>query len=451
MSHVKDFGARGDGRTDDTEAIEHAVQQGDGLLLFSRGEYRVTRPIEVDLERTGRFAVSGDGGLATVRMDGPGPAFFVRGTHGGTADPKGFRAGVWAEERMPTFSQIEIVGGHEEACGLRFEGVMQATLEGVLIRRCRIGVHLTKRNRNFLMSHCHVYDGVGAAVGVFFDGVNLHQANIVGSHVSYHRHAGIKVERSEIRNLQITGCDVEYNFDPEGADCADIWIDAREGTVREGTISSCTVQAKRSPGGANIRIEGPDLPLSTAGGLWTISGNVIQSQDINLLLRSVRAVNVTGNSFCSGFRRGVVLEKCRNIVLSGNTMDYNPDYSGDRVDGMVVDGCSGIVVSGWIFESARAGEEAGFGALTVRGSEGVTVSGCQFYDPAGSAVHLSGVRDSLVSGNIFGCRKGGAVPEGWVRSEAGGPGVRVWGNLRMGDAGRVLVVSGGVAPMETMG
>jgi hypothetical protein len=448
MSHVKDFGARGDGRTDDTDAIEHAVQQGDGLLLFSRGEYRVTRTIVVDLERTGRFAVSGDGGLATVRMDGPGPAFFVRGTHGGTADPKGFRSEVWERERMPTFNQIEIVGAHEEACGIRFEGVMQATLEGVLIRKCRIGVHLTKRNRNFLMSHCHVYDGAGAAIGVYLEGVNLHQANIVGSHISYHRHAGIKVEGSEIRNLQITGCDVEYNFDSEGADCADIWVDTRKGTVREGTIASCTVQAKRSPGGANIRIEGPDLPLSTAGGLWTISGNVIQSQDINLLLRSVRAVNVTGNSFCSGFQRSVVVDRCRNIAMSGNTIDYNPDYSGERVDGMVVEGSSGVVVSGWIFESVRAGEEAGCGALTVRASDAVTISGCQFFDSAGAAVQLAGVRDSLVMGNIFGRRKGGELPEAWVRSVDGGAGVRVSGNLKMGNEGTMLVSRGGLAPEE---
>jgi hypothetical protein len=349
---------------------------------------------------------------------------------------------------MPTFSQIEIVGSHEEACGIRFEGVMQATLEGVLIRKCRTGVHLTKRNRNFLMSHCHIYDGAGAGIGVHLEGVNLHQANIVGSHISYHRHAGIKVERSEIRNLQITGCDVEYNFDPEGADCADIWVDTRQGTVREGTISSCTVQAKRSPGGANIRIEGPDLPLSTAGGLWTISGNVIQSQDINLLLRSVRAVNVTGNSFCSGFQRSVVVERCRNIAMSGNTIDYNPDYSGDRVDGMVVDGSSGVVVSGWIFESVRAGEEEGCGALTVRASDAVTVSGCQFFDVAGAAVQLAGVRDSLVTGNIFGRRKGGELPEGWVRSVDGGKGVRVSGNLRMGGEGTMVVSRGGAAPED---
>jgi hypothetical protein len=143
-----------------------------------------------------------------------------------------------------------------------------------------------------------------------------------------------------------------------------------------------------------------------------------------------------------------MVDRCRNIAMSGNTIDYNPDYSGERVDGMVVEGSSGVVVSGWIFESVRAGEEAGCGALTVRASDAVTISGCQFFDSAGAAVQLSGVRDSLVMGNIFGRRKGGELPEAWVRSVDGGAGVRVSGNLKMGNEGTMLVSRGGLAPEE---
>src|SRR5687768_604381 len=301
MSHVKNFGAIGDGQHDDTAAIRHCLADGDGSVQFSRGKYRITSSLEIPLGTRGRTAVFGDGGLATLIMDAPGPALRFVGTHDKNADPSTFKPGVWDSERMPTVTQLEIVGAHDEAIGIQFEGTMQATVSGVLIRQCRYGVHLVKRNRNFLLANSHIYDGRGAAIGVYFDGLNLHQANIVGCHISYQPHAGIKIQRSEIRNLQITGCDIEYNFDPAAGDCADVWIDNREGTVREGTIASCTIQAKRSPGGANIRIEGAPDPLSKTAGLWTIVGNVIQSQDINLLLRSCRAVVVSGNSFCSGF------------------------------------------------------------------------------------------------------------------------------------------------------
>ena len=46
MADVRDFGAVGDGVADDTGAIEHALADGDGLLVFPRGEYRISRPIK---------------------------------------------------------------------------------------------------------------------------------------------------------------------------------------------------------------------------------------------------------------------------------------------------------------------------------------------------------------------------------------------------------------------
>ena len=53
MSNVLRFGAVGDGVTDDTEAIKHAVANGDGMLHFPPGTYRITRPIEINLAKRG--------------------------------------------------------------------------------------------------------------------------------------------------------------------------------------------------------------------------------------------------------------------------------------------------------------------------------------------------------------------------------------------------------------
>ena len=59
MSNVRDFGAVGDGKTDDTQAVQHAVRDGDGLLEFAGGVYLIRRPIEIELARTGRIGISG--------------------------------------------------------------------------------------------------------------------------------------------------------------------------------------------------------------------------------------------------------------------------------------------------------------------------------------------------------------------------------------------------------
>ena len=45
MSNVRDFGAKGDGISDDTKAIEDALAKGDGTLQFPKGDYLITHTI----------------------------------------------------------------------------------------------------------------------------------------------------------------------------------------------------------------------------------------------------------------------------------------------------------------------------------------------------------------------------------------------------------------------
>ena len=46
MSSVKDFGAIGDGQADDTAAIQHAIKDGEGVVEFPKGVYRITRSLQ---------------------------------------------------------------------------------------------------------------------------------------------------------------------------------------------------------------------------------------------------------------------------------------------------------------------------------------------------------------------------------------------------------------------
>jgi hypothetical protein len=397
MADVRDFGATGDGATDDTDALQHAIEAGDGQLTFSPGRYKITRPLQVHLDRDGPLAILGSYGVARLVMHGPGPALRLVGTHDKNAGPESFRPEVWLRERMPTVSGLEIIGEHEQADGIALTGTMQPTITQVLIRRCRYGIHLVERNRNVLIANCHLYHGRAGGIGIHFDGVNLHQTNIIGCHISYWPHAGIKLQRSEIRNLQITGCDIEYNYEDGVRDCADVWIDARASTVREGTIASCTIQARNSPGGANVRIEGPELDDSRGTGLWTIVGNILQSQETNLLLRRCRGVTVTGNSFASGYGQSLSLDRCRAIAVGSNTFDHNPDYTGDRRDGIGVVGSRGITLTGLVLEGTRSGSPEAGGAIEVRDSSEVSIVGCQVLDPEYRGIVLADLRNSRVS------------------------------------------------------
>jgi len=375
---VKDYGAIGDGQADDTEAIEAAVRAGAGVVYFPKGDYRLTRPVIVNLNARGKTSLVGDG-TACIIMAGAGPAFHFVGTHNGTADPNSVHEQVWQRQRMPIITGIEILGAHTESVGLRLEKTMQATLTNLLIRRCKIGIHLVGRNRNLIIDHCHIYHNRN--VGIDFDHVNLHQAIIADSHVSYNSAAGIRLLGGEMRNFQIVGNDIEYNYDTERKDSADILIDMRQkdSSFREGTIVGNTIQARPSPQGANIRfLGGKNLKV---GGLLSITGNLIGSQTHNIHLVDCRGVTICGNSLYSAAEHTLWLQNCANIVLSDNSIDWNPDHKEKYlVDGILIEACRAVSLSSTIIENSFQGSSESGGAIDVEASEDVAITNCQVLD-----------------------------------------------------------------------
>lgn len=453
MSSVRQFGAIGDGQRDDTEAIEHAVRDGDGLVEFPRGTYRITRPIIIRLKETGTIGLRGSGGTAKLVMAGKGPALVFEATHTGSADPATFRPEEWARERMPTVADIEIQGAHPEADGIRIRGVMQPTLMGVLIREVRTAVYITQRARNVLISHCHIYNNKG--VGIHLDRVDLHQTIITGSHISYCRLGGIRIEASEIRNLQITGNDIEYNNnkshkvpDADAEPTAEVYIDCRTGSVREGTIASNTLQATYSPNGANIRFIGAGPDKNHKTGLWAITGNLIGSQENNIHLTSARGMTISGNVIYSGHSRNLLIENSRNIVVGANVFDHNPDYDPNEL-------CTGIrlvdsvdcSLSGLIVEDCQAGKHTvkDAGAQTRQGlielvrCRRINVSGVSVLNPAPHGMFLDECHDTLVTGCTILDGRTPALMQSAIRWQGTGAGNLVAScRLGKGTAGAVV-------------
>jgi len=406
MSNVRTFGAVGDGEADDTEAIRHALEQGDGALEFPRGKYLISETIEISLDKTGRLGIDGSNGTATVIMTGEGPAFRIIGTHGGTGDPGSAKANIWEKQRMPTFRNIEVTATNKKADGFELIETMQAVFSGVLIRQVRHGIRLHKRNRNVLINDCHIYNNFG--VGIFMDALNLHQINICGNHISYNRLGGIRIDKSEIRNLQITGNDIEYNnhraFGTKPEITAEILIDttAEKSSVNEVTIASNTIQATPSPGGCNIRIKnkpGKDRPP----GLITISGNVIGSQENGVHLTACYGIAISGNTIYSAENRNLLLEQCSHMNVTGNVFRRHTPrmHTGVRV----VDSTD-CIFSGCSFrDESEEGQKNGASLLELVDCRRISVQGCQLID--GAPWGLDAERCSEV--NVNGCTFGGEL------------------------------------------
>ena len=397
--NVRDFGAKGDGKTDDTRAINAAISgASDGLVEFPKGSYRITKTIEIDLSLQGTLGLSGRGASASVIMAGEGPAFRFIGSHDkGSALPASVKQLTWDKERMPLIDALEIIGDHVNADGIELKNTLMPTLRALLIRNVRNGLHFTSRNRNVLIDACHVYNNSG--IGIFLDQVNIHQFIISDSHISYCKQGGISVINSEIRNFQITGNDIEYNCDPQGPASADILVDCTQGgSVREGTISGNTIQAIPSPGGANIRFWGLNSNPEKIG-LWSITGNHISNQEVNIHLENTRGISITGNTFIRGYNHHLLINNGRNLIVNGNVFDHNEDYFPSQPSaygGILLNRGENVILSDNIIDGSGNGTEDEGGAIVVKDSREISISACHIKNSNFNGIQILGSTNSQI-------------------------------------------------------
>jgi hypothetical protein len=411
---VRGLGAAGDGQADDTPAVQKAVDSRAGLVRFPRGVYRLTKSVVIDLDRVGFTSLVGDG-TARVVMVGPGPAFRFVGTHRGTAGPETFQKNVWQNQRAPMVDGLEIVGAHPEACGVEADGTMQLTLTRLVVRQALHGIHLVNRNRNVVISDCHLYDNRGA--GVYYDDVDLHQSNLTGCHISYNAGGGVVSRRGNVRNLHITGCDVEANQGRDGPPTANVLIDCTGSTHGTGevAITGCTIQHGNAPAGsANIRIIGRSNPARGQAlvreGNVTITGNVLSDVKVNIHLKDCRGVAITGNTFWKGYTHNLLVEDCSNIVIGPNNLDRNPRYASGNTreanNGLVFRNCDDCTLTGLHVTGVWRDPAA----LLVEDCRRMHLTGCTILDCDHVGLLLRDVRDSRVSGCLIRDDRAGRKP-----------------------------------------
>jgi len=415
-AQVSPSGSVGDGKADDTAAVQKAVDAG-GAVRFARGTYRLTRTVVIDLHQTGFISLNGDG-VARFVMEGAGPAFHFKGTHGGTAAPKSLTPQIFERQRTPMVDGIEIVGAHAEADGIEATGTMQLTITRVAVHEARHGIHLTVRNRNVIISDCHLYHNTG--IGVFYDQVDLHQSNIIGSHISYNAGGGVVTRGGGVRNLHIGTCDIESNMTPEAPPTANVLIDCTGGSTAEVSIVGCTIQHNPSPGAANVRFIGSSKPDDdTQWGHLSITANVLSDVEVNIDLQHVRGAVITGNTFGGGFEHDLRVTNCSNIAIGSNTFDRNPPYyRGERAvakGGLVFRDCRDITLTGMHIDGVRTHPAA----VQIEDGDTFNISGCTILDSDGTGLLLKNVSNSLITGCLIADRRPERAAAPSIRVEGG--------------------------------
>ncbi|HUG68246.1 MAG TPA: right-handed parallel beta-helix repeat-containing protein [Pirellulaceae bacterium] len=395
------FGVIGDGLADDTAAIQKAIDSGLGEIVLPKGVYRITKPLVIELDKVGYTSFYGNG-VARIEMLGPGPAIKFVGTHFKSADPGGYTDDVWERQRMPLVDGIAIVGKHPQASGIAASGTMQLTVTRTHIRHVLHGIHLLENNRNVIVADSHIYENRG--VGIFYDDVNLHQSNITNCHISYNAMGGVVSRAGNVRNIHISGCDIESNMGPETPATANVLIDCSGSTsgTAEVAITGCTIQHNNpSPDSANIRILGRSLPSRNQElvreGNVTITGNVLSDVQVNVHLKDCRGVAITGNTFWQGYAHNLLVEDCSNIVVGPNNFDRNPRYNygntQDAKNGLVFRNSVDCTLTGLHITNVWR-SPAG---LLIDDVERFNVTNCTILDCDTAGLLLKNVRNSRVS------------------------------------------------------
>ncbi|MDB6074872.1 MAG: hypothetical protein JWO89_2512, partial [Verrucomicrobiaceae bacterium] len=294
----------------------------------------------------------------------------------------------------------------EEADGIEATGTMQLTVSRTTVRDCRHCVHLTKLNRNFIVTDCHFYNNRG--IGVFYDNVNLHQSIIAGTHISYCKGGGVVNHGGNVRNVQIGTCDIEGNMSADSPPTANIWLDSTGGSIGEVTITGCTLQhSSKAPGCANIRIEGagadPSLEKrtgekNTREGNVTITANVFSDIQLNVEIKNSRGITVTGNTFWEGFQHDLVVENSSHIVVANNNFDRNPRYAVNGFNaaennGIVFKGCSECMIQGNVVSGVMRQRAA----LDISDCSRLNIAHNSIFDSDGVGILLENVKQSLLS------------------------------------------------------
>jgi len=405
IADVKSYGATGDGVADDTDAIQKAIDSGKGRVVFPKGIYRLTRPVEAVLDHIGYLSIEGNG-VARIEMAGEGPALRILGTHQASADPGNFTERVWDNQRMPLIDGIAIVGKHDKAVGIEADGTMQITLTRLHLRSLLNGIHLVKNNRNVAIADCHIYHNRG--IGIYYDNVNLHQSNITGCHISYCGGGGIVSMAGNVRNIHIAGCDIESNMSVDTPPTANVLIDCRgsnSGTA-EVAITGCTIQHNNpSPDSANIRIIGNSDPTARLPkireGNVTIAGNVLSDVQVNLHLKECRGVAITGNTLWQGYKHNILFESCSSIVMGANNLDRNPRYdygnTADANNSVVMRDCDDCTING--LHVTGVWRDAA--AVTLENCRRINLSDCTILDSDNVGLLLKNVVNSRISGCLI--------------------------------------------------
>jgi parallel beta-helix repeat protein len=382
---VKEAGARGDGKADDTAAIQAAVgrvgKDGGGVVYFPDGVYKVSGSIVVKHDRV---ALEGAGWGAEIQMvKHPKRVIVIQGSRNnivrnlkislGVANVQRHDedVGIYVTSKARNFL-IEGVYGNKKAIMVR-GGVSHGTIRNNTIRDTLAdGIHLTGGSRYILVTGNELTHTGDDSIAV----VSYESQKALTQHVVI---AGNRIRNSLARGIAHAGgyqVDI-WDNSIEGTSSSGILADrdlnfgtfaAVNTTIEGNTITGAGTFGKKrgnqfgielSEGAANVTVFGNQVTggksrgISVSADNTVIRGNTSLNNGDSGLEISADGCTVAGNRFENNGTYGFYAENSHQLIFSGNRLADNNTRKAKNIDNFVLKDSRNSVVKGNISVETR--------------------------------------------------------------------------------------------------
>lgn len=295
ISSPEAFGAKGDGITDDTQAITDYCNSSRKLIFPKGKKYKISSPIKINADIV-RYL---NGGNSTFIATGDFDVFQFYGSLSGSANPDVSKDIVYTEHG----SVIEnvIVTSESKVDGT---GISISKNFGGIIRNCnfnflKTGIKIHGMNRNLVISNNHIY--ANFEHGVYLtDTCDLHQFIISNNHISYCK-CNLFVNNSNLYNVIISNNDIETNTTENITPISNIYLYSKTGLMED------------------IKFVGNTLECH-----FKVDSHIKLQADI---VGNIETINITGNVIGNSSNCDIDIDGARNIIIANNNLKRSRNHS----------------------------------------------------------------------------------------------------------------------------